>query len=126
MINQFLNKSCSCKDALVFFFGFNELETGLYLYLVQEDNKTVAELIPIFSRNQSTIYTALERLVSQKVVSKIKRARETRGYEYLYSATPPKEVKSILKTRLDTLYEQMSNCLKSFDNEALTLNIFSS
>lgn len=123
VINQLLSQSCSCDDALRFFFGFNDLEVNLYFSLVQDNEKTVSQLCTIFDRNQSTIYTALEKLVSHGIVAKQKRSRETRGYEYVYTATSPILLKPQLKARLDQLYDQLSSCLDRFENDASSCEI---
>ena len=123
MINSLLYQQCSCVDALSFFFGFNDLEVQLYFYLVQQDQKIVAQLCKAFDRNQSTIYTALEKLVSHGVVTKTKRNRQTRGYEYIYGAVDPQNIRDMLRKRLDLLYSKINSCLDTFDSDAQTCEI---
>ena len=123
VLNQLLYDKCSCFDALGLFFGFNEIEVNLYFYLVQNVNQTVSDLCDVFQRTQSTIYTALEKLVSHGIVTKRKRNRQTRGYEFLYSAVSPNKVKNILQDNLEKLYKSISSCLESFDADALSCDI---
>jgi predicted transcriptional regulator len=123
MINQLIYQQCSCMDALSFFFSLNDLEVKLYFVLVQHQQQTVTELMELVDRNQSTVYTALEKLVAQGVVTKTKRGRRTRGYEYVYRAVGPEQVRELLRKRLDQLYSSISSCLENFEQDALSCEI---
>lgn len=123
MVNQLLQRQCSCDEALSFFLNFNELETNLYFILVQKGQQTVSEMCDIVDRNQSTVYTAIEKLVSHGIVIKNKRGKEKRGYEYVYVAIDPPQVKSLLLEKLEKLYSNMKNCIQEFDVDALNCDI---
>ena len=123
VISQLLNQDTSCIDIIELMFGLSPLESLMYFHLLQDGEKTVAQLCEDSFRKQTTVHLALQNLVSRGICNKKKRNKIPRGYEYLYSAFKPSVVQKILKERLERLYACTSKCIAEFGTKALFCEI---
>ncbi|OLS21650.1 MAG: hypothetical protein HeimC2_32800 [Candidatus Heimdallarchaeota archaeon LC_2] len=123
VINQLLNQDSNCTDILEIMLDFSPLESLLYFHLIQNGERTVVQLCKETNRKQSTVHVALQNLVSHGICIKKKKNKAPRGYEFAYTAKDPVVVQSILRQRLERLYECTSKCIDTFSSKAPTCEI---
>ena len=122
-VSQLLGSNVSCVDVLGYLLGLNSLESQLYFHLLQNGKKTVSELQGEISRKQSTTHVALQKLVSQGITVKTKRSKKPKGYEFVYSAIDPQDVKIVMLQRLDAICRNGKICVETFDRDSLLCEI---
>lgn len=123
LINQLMSEESNCTDILAIMLDFSPLESLLYFHLIQKGARNVSQLCNETNRKQSTVHVALQNLVSHNICIKKKKNKAPRGYEYSYIAKDPIKVQSLLRQRLESLYECTSKCINTFSSKAPTCDI---
>ncbi|MCH8905673.1 MAG: hypothetical protein IH840_01175 [Candidatus Heimdallarchaeota archaeon] len=115
-----LGTETQCVDLLGYLMLLNKIESQLYFHLLQNGEKTVTELKKDIDRTQSTTHVALQSLWEKKLITKSKRGRKpNKGYEYIYTAVSPQEVKEIMMERIEEISITMKKCIETFDSDSL-------
>ena len=109
-----------CVDILGYLMLLNKLESQFYFHLLQNGEKTVNELKKDIDRTQSTTHVALQSLVKKNLIIKSKKGRKpNKGYEFIYTAVSPQEVKEIMMKRIEEISKTMKKCIQTFDRDSL-------
>ena len=117
-------RETQCVDLLGYLMLLNKIESQLYFHLLQNGVKTVTELKSDIDRTQSTTHVALQSLVEKNLIIKSKRGRKpNKGYEYIYTAVSPQEVKEILMKRIEEFSFGMKECIRTFDSDSLQCDL---
>ncbi len=118
-----MSENNNCTDILAIMLDFNPLESLLYFQLIQKGERTVTQLCNETNRKQSTVHVALQNLVSHGICIKKKKNKVPRGYEFVYTAKDPIIVQSLLRQRLERLYDLTSKCIDTFSSKAPSCEI---
>lgn len=84
--------------------GLSELQAKIYLYLIENGQKTPTEIAANISENRTTVYSALERLEKLGVVT-----QKDRGKIAAYIPNHPSVLESIAEKRLRNAARQAKN-----------------
>ena len=84
--------------------GLSELQAKIYLYLIENGQKTPTEIANAISENRTTIYSALEKLEKLDIVSK-----KDRGKIAVYVPNHPSVLESIAEKRLRSAARHAKN-----------------
>jgi predicted transcriptional regulator len=111
--------AATCEDVMQCFFNLNEFEMQLYLTLVKTGPKKPGELAKKVKKDGTTVYRALQKLISCGICFREKKTIKRGGYYHVYSAISPE----ILKKKIqDCVYQwnmNMDKALMEFDNKFL-------
>lgn len=81
-------------------FGASALELEICDVLMAEGEASVSELTEHFSRNRSTVFRHLNRLVERGIVIKQSKKLKEGGQAHVYSCVPPNEIRRKLEIGL--------------------------
>ena len=87
----------------------SEMEAYFYVFA---GAKTVEELAKKIDRNRSTAQRILMNLLAQGFVKRQTITKKGPGYVYEYTATPPEEIKEMLKESLEQLHFRLKNFIE--------------
>lgn len=110
----FFLKEGSCEDLLKFLFNLNDLDIKILELLKDTEEISVVDLAKKLSKDRSTIYRSLQKLVSCGLCSKTTRCLESGGYYHSYKILPKDELKKQLKKVARDVYETMIAIIESF------------
>ncbi|MEA3558102.1 MAG: helix-turn-helix domain-containing protein [Candidatus Thermoplasmatota archaeon] len=97
----------NCENALICFFDLSPLDIKVYKELNDNGPGTALEIGERISRDRSTAYRSVTKLVSSDIVEKKLLNREGGGIFHVYEAVTPEEVQNTLKDIVDTWYDEM-------------------
>ena len=97
----------NCENALRCFFDLSPLDVKVYKELIDNGPGTALEIGERISRDRSTAYRSVTKLVSSDIAEKKLQYREGGGIFHVYEAIPPEEVQNILKSIIDAWYDEM-------------------
>jgi sugar-specific transcriptional regulator TrmB len=84
--------------------GLSELQAKIYLYLIQNGQKTPAEIASAISENRTTVYSATEKLESLGIIS-----QKDRGKISAYVPNHPSVLEPIAEKRLRSAARHAKN-----------------
>ncbi|MBR3368566.1 winged helix-turn-helix transcriptional regulator [Candidatus Saccharibacteria bacterium] len=84
--------------------GLSEIQAKIYLYLIENGQKTPAEIAEDIGENRTTVYSALEKLEKSEIVSK-----KYKGKISAYIPNHPAALESLAEKRLRQMARQARN-----------------
>ncbi|MDI6859945.1 MAG: helix-turn-helix domain-containing protein [Methanocellales archaeon] len=111
-MQKLMSEDIKCIDILRCVLNLNKLEAEVYSNLVHGGPARVEELSELMGKDRSTVYRALQKLISCRLCYRDTKTIERGGYYHVYSAIPPKAVKKEAKKCINNWYRSMKNALK--------------
>ena len=84
--------------------GLSQVQAKIYLYLIQEGQKTPTEIANAISENRTTVYSAAEKLEKLGLISK-----KDRGKVSAFIPNHPSALETIAEKRLHLVTKQIKN-----------------
>jgi len=117
MRGPFLNlDDMQCHDVLACFYNLNQLEVECYKKLVKVGASSPQVIAEHVVRERSTVYRALNNLVSVGLVTKNTELLKEGGYFHNYSAKSPKKVREELERSIDDWTSRMKQALEDLSS----------
>ncbi len=111
-INAIMLTSPLCLDDVIrCLAGIKCSEMEAYFHVLA-GAKTAEELAKKIDRNRSTAQRTLMNLLAQGFVKRQTITKKGPGYVYEYTATPPQEIKEMLKEKLEQLHSRLKNFIE--------------
>lgn len=107
----------NCENALRCFFDLSPLDVKVYRELIDNGQGTALEVGDRISRDRSTAYRSLSKLVASDIVVKKLLHREGGGIIHIYEAVPPDSVQTMLKDIVDKWYGEMMDVIEKTSAE---------
>jgi len=114
-IAKILSGKGTCKDVLKCLFGLGEFEMTVYKSLCKVGTSRTEDLVPYLHKDKSTIYRALQKLVLASIVVKETETLKRGGHFHRYTAVPPEEIRTKIKTCTDEWFESVKAAIEKFD-----------
>jgi len=108
--------SFTCVDLVKCIFHLNETEMAILRKMQKRNPLTVKEVAGLISRDRTTAYRALEKLVTSGIVYRERKGRETRGYTYYYHIISRTELYNKAEHQLDECYSRIKSLLENQSN----------
>jgi predicted transcriptional regulator len=105
----------TCRDIVKCLYRLSDFELTIYRKLVKSGPLTADDLVPSLKRDRSTVYRALQKLVSSGLAFKDTKTIDRGGYYHVYSAVPPADLKKRLHKCADEWFENMNKGIDDFD-----------
>ena len=110
-----LSGAATCEDVMQCFFNLNEFEISLYNIIVSKGPQKLDVLSKKVKKDKTTVYRAMQKLVSCGLCFKGTKTIKRGGYYHIYGAMEPELVKRKLKECMDQWNTNMKRALKDFD-----------
>ena len=101
----------TCHDLVKCIFNLNRTEASVLRVLPEEDGRTAGDVAGDLKKDRSTVYRALEKLVSVGLAYKERRGGESRGFSNVYYRVPEKELFRKAEKSLDECYSRIKQIL---------------
>ena len=114
-LNRHLEEDLECEDLLECLYELNELDRRVYRRLSgAEEPLTVDELAAAVTRERSTVYRSVQRLLQFGLVQKEQVNYDRGGYYHVYRLTDPDEVADQMQDKLNDWYAEIGYLLGRF------------
>jgi len=114
-ISRIMAGEGTCKDVLRCLFGLGEFEMVVYRGLLKTGPSRADELSPVLKRDKSTVYRALQKLVTSGLVIKQTETLKRGGHFHKYVAVPPEKIHERVKTCIDEWFSHVQEAITKFD-----------
>ncbi len=113
-LRTFTNIS-SCKDIVQCAFSLNDFEVEVYKALHSIGPSRADDLAERMGKDRSTVYRALQRLMTCGMCGRETRSLEKGGYYHVYTAISREELRARLEKCIEEWQERMHQALARFD-----------
>jgi predicted transcriptional regulator len=114
-LNRHLERDLECEDLLECLYELNELDRRVYRRLSgAAEPLTVDELAAEVSRERSTVYRSVQRLLQFGLVQKEQVNYDRGGYYHVYRVTDPDDVADEMQDKLNDWYAEIGYLLGRF------------
>lgn len=114
-IAKIMSGEGTCKDVLRCLFGLGDFEISVYKGLLRAGPSRADQLSPVLKRDKSTVYRALQKLVSSGLVMKETVTLKRGGHFHRYIAVPPEKIHERVKTCIDEWFVRVKEAVDRFD-----------
>ncbi|HSV42896.1 MAG TPA: helix-turn-helix domain-containing protein [Methanomassiliicoccales archaeon] len=104
----------SCNDLVQCAFSLNEFEVLVYNRLVESGPMRADDLADLMGRDRSTVYRALQRMLTCGMCLRETKSIERGGYFHVYRAISKAELKEKLQSCVEGWYGRMQEVLRQF------------
>lgn len=104
----------TCQDLVQCAFSLNEFEVMVYNKLVEAGPTRADDLADLMNRDRSTVYRALQKMMSCGMCFRETRSIDRGGYFHVYRAISKDELKVKLQQCVDDWYGRMQTVLARF------------
>lgn len=112
---KILSGQATCRDIVKCMYGLSDFELSIYKRLAKHGPLKADDLAPSLKKDRSTVYRALQRLVSSGLAFRETKTIDRGGYYHVYTAVPPSQLKDRLRRCADDWFENMSSAIDDFD-----------
>ncbi len=112
---KILAGEASCKDIVKCIYRLTDFELAIYKRLAKQGPQRADDLAPIMKKDRSTVYRALQKLVSSGLAFRDTRSIERGGYYHVYTAVSPDQLKDSLHKCADDWFMNMNKAIEDFD-----------
>jgi len=112
---KILSGQATCRDIVKCVYGLSDFELTIYKKLAKHGPLRADDLAPSYKRDRSTVYRALQKLVSAGLAFRETRTIKRGGYFHVYSAVPPTQLKDRLHRCADDWFSNMNSAIDDFD-----------
>jgi len=111
---KMIHSVSNCKDLVQCAFSLNEFEVEVFDRLTDAGAKRADDLADLMGKDRSTVYRALQKLMTCGMCFRETKSIERGGYYHIYSAISRDELKHKLEQCVDDWYERMQQVLAKF------------
>lgn len=104
----------TCHDLVQCAFSLGDFEVEVYESLIKAGPVRADELANRIGKDRSTVYRALQKLMSCGMVYRETKSIERGGYYHVYKAISREKLKQKLEICVDDWYERMQEVLSKF------------
>lgn len=112
---QILAGNATCRDIVKCLYRLTDFEIAIYRKLVKQGPLRADDLAPVLKKDRSTVYRALQKLVSSGLAYRDTKTIERGGYYHVYAAVSPDELKTRLHRCADDWFDNMNSAIDEFD-----------
>ena len=112
---KILSGQATCRDIVKCMHGISDFELAIYRRLVKQGPLRADDLAPVMRKDRSTVYRALQKLVSSGLAFRETKTIERGGYYHVYTAVPPEQLRTKLHKCADDWFENMNSAIDDFD-----------
>ncbi|OGS41654.1 MAG: hypothetical protein A3K67_04785 [Euryarchaeota archaeon RBG_16_62_10] len=112
---KILEGQASCKDIVKCLYKLTDFELAIYKKLVKQGPLKADDLAPTMRKDRSTVYRALQKLVSSGMAYRETKTIDRGGYYHIYTAVAPDALKQKLHKCADDWFENMNSAIDDFD-----------
>ena len=109
--------AATCEDVMQCFFNLNEFEIMIYTKLLNEGPKRSDDLAKKVKKDGSTVYRALQKLISSGICFRETKTIDRGGYYHVYVAVSHYIVKKKMKDCINQWNTSMKKALEEFDEK---------
>ena len=113
--SSLIRSKAKCSDLLSCFLDLNELEVRIFYSLLDSGRATLDEIADLVSRDRSTVFRNLQKLVSLGLISKEMSSLEKGGRISVFVPSDIPAVKEIVTQRVESLKRSMDSFLDEFE-----------
>ncbi len=106
----------SCQDIIQCAFNLNEFEIEVYKSVLKAGLVRADELADKMSRDRSTVYRALQKLITCGMCFRETKNLEKGGYYHVYGAIDRETLKKRLEVCVEDWPSRMKRALAKFDD----------
>ena len=111
--------AATCEDIMQCFFNLNEFEIMLYKRLFAEGPKRSDDLARKVKKDSSTVYRALQKLISCGICFRETKTIQRGGYFHVYTAVNPDIVRKKIQDFINQWNTSMKKAIQEFDEKFL-------
>jgi predicted transcriptional regulator len=112
--DKMLNQVGTCQDLVQCAFSLNEFEVMVYNKLVLSGPMRADDLADLMDRDRSTVYRALQKMMTCGMTFRETKSIERGGYYHVYRAIDREELKHKLEHCVEDWYSRMQGILSRF------------
>jgi predicted transcriptional regulator len=112
---KMIHSVSDCKDLVQCAFSLNEFEVEVFNRLTDAGAKRADDLADLMGKDRSTIYRALQKLMTCGMCFRETKSIERGGYYHVYRAISRDELKQKLERCVDDWYGKMQQVLAKFE-----------
>ncbi|OPY33254.1 MAG: Sugar-specific transcriptional regulator TrmB [Methanomassiliicoccales archaeon PtaU1.Bin124] len=112
---KMITQAKTCQDLVQCAFSLNEFEVMVYNKLVETGPMRADDLADLMNRDRSTVYRALQKMMTCGMCFRETKSIERGGYFHVYRAISRAELKGKLQECVDDWYGRMQNVLSRFE-----------
>ena len=114
--SSLIRSKAKCSDLLSCFLDLNELEVRIFYSLLDRGSATLDDIAETVSRDRSTVFRNLQKLVSLGLISKEMPSLEKGGRISVFVPSDIPAIKEIVSQRIDSLKRSMDSFLNEFED----------
>ncbi len=108
--------SATCADVIKCLFNLSDNEVAIYRSLLKKGPKRSDELEQLLNKDRTTVYRALQKLISCGFVFReTKTIAKKGGFYHVYGATPAKKIKEQAERCIDEWHKNMHDAIEKFE-----------
>ena len=111
--------AATCEDIMQCFFNLNEFEITLYKRLLTEGPQRSDDLARKVKKDSSTVYRALQKLISCGICFRETKTIRRGGYFHVYTAVNPDIVRKKIQDFINQWNTSMKKAIQEFDEKFL-------
>lgn len=104
-----------CSDLLSCFLDLNDLEVKLFYTIIAREEATLDELSNLLSKDRSTVFRNLQKLVSLGLIYKEMSPLEKGGRVAKFLPNDISGIKEIVSLRIESLKKSMDSFMNDFE-----------
>jgi predicted transcriptional regulator len=109
----------TCRDIVQCAFSLSDFEVDVYKAALAHGPLRADDLADLMGKDRSTVYRALQRLMSCGMCHRETRSLEKGGYYHVYSALGREELKAKLEHCVEEWNSRIRSALSRFDENTL-------
>src|SRR5205823_2941056 len=118
LINTITRINSTVKDLFIYLFDLSPLETNLLFLLIKtKKSMTLEQLSQRINRDKSTVFRALQKLVSLGLCIKDAKMIKEGGYYHVYAAADTQILKIETQKKVKEIKENFDRLLGKFEDD---------
>jgi predicted transcriptional regulator len=114
-MQEMLREDMQCEGLLECFHGFKQLDKEVFRVLTESaEALTIDEIAAEVSRERSTAYRSVQRLLQVGFVRKEQVNYDQGGYYHVFQPTDPEEIANDMQRMLNDWYAEMGTLIGEF------------
>ena len=113
--SSLIRSKAKCSDLLSCFLDLNDLEIRLFYTVVSRGSSTLDDLSQFLSKDRSTIFRNLQKLVALGLIYKEMTSLERGGRVATFMPNDMDSIKEIVSQRIDSLKRSMDAFMNDFE-----------
>lgn len=118
--SSLIRARAKCSDLLSCFLDLNDLEIRLFYTIVSRGQCTLDQLSVVLSKDRSTVFRNLQKLVALGLVYKEMNSLEKGGRVAIFLPNDMDSIKEIVSQRIESLKKSMDAFMNEFEQRIET------